>query len=409
MKHNPSTKGTASPETRKGLGRVEAAQPSGPTILLSVAGLTPQVITETLYCLLVISRPPVDVREVRVITTLAGAARVREQLLHPTHGWFPRFCHDFGISAGRIRFEPSGILVPAGADGKGLEDVRAPVDNAAVADAILALVRNLTQDPGTALHCSVAGGRKTMGLFLGIAFQLFARPGDRLSHVLVWPPEIEGHHEFFYPPPRPTTYTVGGRTVRSRDIRVELAEIPMLLLRERLPAMDLATQSYSALIAQAQRELDRLAAPPPLVLDSESRSLRIGGEEVHLTPLQYAVYEFLARRRAEGCGEAECAGCPKCSLEAREFLDARVLADLRECLKRIGVRDERAGSLQGWRGTRGEAGEPFLQVRSRINGRIRRSLGAGRWTDRYSIASRRPPGALARYYIPVEPVRITFG
>jgi hypothetical protein len=103
VKHNPSTKGTASPETRKGLGRVEAAQPSRPTVLLSAAGLTPQVITETLYCLLIFSRPPVDVREVRVITTRAGAARVQEQLLHPTQGWFPRFCRDFGIPAVRIR------------------------------------------------------------------------------------------------------------------------------------------------------------------------------------------------------------------------------------------------------------------------------------------------------------------
>jgi CRISPR-associated protein (TIGR02584 family) len=358
---------------------------------------------------LVISRPPVDVREVRVITTRAGAARVQGQLLHPTQGWFPRFCRDFGIPAGRIRFEPSGILVPAGADGEALEDVRTPADNTAVADAILALVRDLTRNPGVALHCSVAGGRKTMGLFLGIAFQLFARPQDRLSHVLAHPPEMEGHREFFYPPPRATTYRVNGRAIHSRDIRVELAEIPVLLLRERLQAIGLANQSYSALIAQAQRELDRLAAPPPLVLDGESRSLRIGGEEVHLTPLQYAVYEFLARRRAQGCGEAECPGCPRCSLEAGQFLDARVLADLRECLKRIGVRDERARSLQGWRGTRGEAGEPFLQVRSRINGRIRRSLGSGRWTNLYVIASRRPPGALARYFIPMEPTRIAFG
>jgi len=248
-----------------------------------------------------------------------------------------------------------------------------------------------------------------MGLFLGIAFQLFARPGDRLSHVLVWPPEIEGHREFFYPPPRPTTYTLNDKRIHSHDIRVELAEIPVLLLRERLQAMELERQSYSALIARAQQELDRLAAPPPLVLDGRSRALRIGGNEVPLTPLQYAVYRLLTGRRAQGCGNVECDGCPQCSLEAREFLEAAVLDDLRECLSRLGVWDERARSLQGWRGARGEAGESFLQVRSRINGRIRRALGAGRWTDRYCIASRRRPGSLARYFIPIEPTRITLG
>ncbi len=56
-----------------------------------------------------------------------------------------------------------------------------------------------------------------MGLFLGIAFQLFARPQDRLSHVLVSPPDLEGHPEFYYPPPAPTAYQTKTGRVRSQD------------------------------------------------------------------------------------------------------------------------------------------------------------------------------------------------
>jgi hypothetical protein len=252
----------------------------------------------------------------------------------------------------------------------------------------------------------VAGGRKTMGLFLGIAFQLFARPQDRLSHVLVWPPEIEGHKDFFYPPPRPTTYTIDGRAIRSRDIRVELAEIPVLLLRERVPAADLDTESYTDLVARAQQELDRLAAPPRLILDSGSRSLQIADQTVSLTPVEFAIYELLARRRSAGCGEAECEACPRCSLEAREFLDAGIHGEIGRFMTRMGVRDLRARSLPGWP-TSGD--ERFLQVRSRINFKIRKAFGPGRWVDRYYITAHRPPGALAKYLIPADPEQIVLG
>ncbi len=394
---------------RKTRSRSAPAQPtpsSPPTVLLSVAGLSPQVITETLYCLMKSSGRPEPIREIRVVTTQAGDARIRESLLRPRDGWFHRFCRDFRIPPGSIRFNSSCILVPKGQDGKPLQDVRTPADNALVADCILTLVRNLTRDPDTALHCSVAGGRKTMGLLLGIAFQLFARPGDCLSHVLVWPPEMEGSSEFFYLPPRPTTYAVDGRTIRSRDIRVELAEIPVLLLRERVATPGLETQSYTGLIAQAQQELDRLTAPPRLTLDLPSRSLRITDKLVSLTPVEFGLYHLLAQRRAAGCGQGTCPGCPRCAFEAREFLDPSVLRDIRDCLVRIGVRDERARSLPGWR----SAGDQrFLEVRSKINAKIRRALGSGHWVDRYCIVVLRGLGPLARYRIPIDPSQIVIG
>ena len=313
---SPSLKGPN--RTRRRSAPSSSVSPSSPALLLSVAGLSPQVITETLYCLIKSSGRPLPIREIRVVTTHAGEERARELLLHPQDGWFHRFCRDFRIPPGSIRFDSSCILVPKGQDGRPLHDDRTPADNALVADFILSLVRDLTRDPGTALHCSVAGGRKTMGLFLGIAFQLFARPYDRLSHVLVWPPEMEGHLDFFYPPPRPTTYTVNGRAIHSRDIQVELAEIPVLLLRERLQAVELERYSYSALIAHAQQELDREVVPLPLILDSKSRSLRVESHTIRLTPLEFSVHSILASRRA-ACGRDNCPGCGGVRSRRRPF------------------------------------------------------------------------------------------
>jgi CRISPR-associated protein (TIGR02584 family) len=374
-----------------------------PTVLLSVAGLTPQVITETLYCLLVQTTPPADVREVHVLTTRVGAEQVRKDLLRPRDGWLSRFCRDYGIPPTRIRFEPSCIHVPAGAEGKPLEDVRTPDDNARVADAVLALVRDLTRNPRVALHASVAGGRKTMGLFLGIAFQLFARPHDRLSHVLVWPPEIESHPEFFYPPPKPTVYTVKAGTIDSHQVKVELAEIPLLLLRDRLSGLDLEGLSYSALVGRAQQELGRLTSPPALRIHAASRSLRIAGDTIEFTPVQYAVYAILARRRAAGCGRAECAGCSACSLEAKAFHDPAMREELRRLIGELGARDERSRALARWEEA---ADECFREARAKLNRRIRAALGAGPWIERYCVAASRVAGAQTRYFIPVDPRQI---
>ena len=54
-----------------------------------------------------------------------------------------------------------------------------PAADAFIADAITALVRALTADPGSAVHASIAGGRKTMGFYLGYALSLFGRYGWR--------------------------------------------------------------------------------------------------------------------------------------------------------------------------------------------------------------------------------------
>jgi CRISPR-associated protein (TIGR02584 family) len=50
-------------------------------LLVAVAGLTPQVITETLYYLTVHHHPPVAISEIHVLTTLQGNQRILQHLL----------------------------------------------------------------------------------------------------------------------------------------------------------------------------------------------------------------------------------------------------------------------------------------------------------------------------------------
>src|SRR5438105_11771877 len=76
-------------------------------------------------------------------------------------------------------------------------------DNEKAANQICEIVRELAADENVQIHASIAGGRKTMSLYLMTAMQLFGRNYDEMSHVLV-SKEVEfGAPKFFYKTPQP--------------------------------------------------------------------------------------------------------------------------------------------------------------------------------------------------------------
>ena len=136
-------------------------------ILLCVAGLTPQIITETLYALTQQRGERVD--EIRVITTLGGRDRIRQALLDSPHGKFFAFCRDYHIDPASITFDETTITLLRSPDGRMLPDIRSVEDNTFAANQICEIVRELSLDPQTSLQASAAEGRKTMNIYLTAA------------------------------------------------------------------------------------------------------------------------------------------------------------------------------------------------------------------------------------------------
>ena len=66
-------------------------------ILVAVVGLTPQVITETVYYLTQIHHPPVALTSIHVLTTKLGKTQLLTQLLTPRSGHFHTFCTEYGL------------------------------------------------------------------------------------------------------------------------------------------------------------------------------------------------------------------------------------------------------------------------------------------------------------------------
>lgn len=264
-------------------------------VLLALCGLSPQVVTETLYALVVERSPPFHPNRIEVLTTEEGRQRALLLLLDPDRGAFSAFCQEYGLGELEGAFTPESIVIIPARGGAALADIQSEEDNRCAADAIIGRIRSLTADPETALHVSIAGGRKTMGFLAGHALSLFGRPQDRLSHVLVSESFVT-HPEFFYPPRRPRVlFDRLNRPVRTDEARLSLTEIPFLRLREQLPVRLLSDgQSYSATVKEAQAALD-----PCIEIDISARCARLGGRPVKLPPIEFAWLAWHARRRRD--------------------------------------------------------------------------------------------------------------
>ena len=178
--------------------------------------------------------PPVTIAEIHVLRAQRGGQRILTHLLTPSVGRFYAFCAEYNLDPTTITFDADHIHVFTDVAGIPLDDIRTADDSTAVADQILTLIRRLTDDPTTRLHCSLAGGRKTQSALLGFALQLYGRPQDTLLHVLV-DEAFEDHADFFYPSRQPRLIqTRDGRQRDARTARVEVAEIPYVMLRDKL-------------------------------------------------------------------------------------------------------------------------------------------------------------------------------
>ena len=363
-------------------------------ILLAVTGLSPQVVTETLYALAVRRDPPFVPTEIALVTTRKGAEHVRLDLLSQEPGWFHRLRRDYDLP--EIAFDESRIHVIRDAAGRPADDIRTPADNEAAADFIAETVRSLTTDPDSALHVSIAGGRKTMGYYLGYALSLFGRPQDRLSHVLVTPP-FESHPQFFYPSPDQRIIHSLDRHSTPLDCsqaEVTLAEIPFVSLRHGFDDRLLRGKiRFSEAVAAARRAL----GPPKLVIDQTGRRIRARGVIVDLPPRELAFYSVFAHRAQNS--QPAIAAPPKevgDSDWARWFIDEYCLIKSHE----LETNDRTLEALK-----KGMDGDYFSNTKSRLHKKLKKELGTAAENYLIDDGGTRP----RQYSLKLPPEAIHFG
>jgi len=246
-------------------------------ILISVLGLTPQVITETIYCFYK-KEPKFRIKEVYAITTLPAKMKIEEELFKK--GRFYDLCK---ILKTKIKFDETHIHLITDKNGNPLKDIRTIEDNKRVAEKIWEVLEEHTKNPDVRIHASVAGGRKTMGVFLAIFMSLFGREGDTISHVLV--DEEKESSNFYFP-----------KTKKEED-KLSLAIIPYIRLREFLKVEKPEKRiDFLGRIKNYQIELEKIFYPH-IQLDFEDKKVIVNNrDEIKMSEREFFIYSLFAEK-----------------------------------------------------------------------------------------------------------------
>ncbi|KUJ94897.1 MAG: CRISPR-associated protein [Desulfonauticus sp. 38_4375] len=332
-------------------------------ILLCLSGLTPQVITESLYALAFKYNPPFIPHQIKVLTTAKGKALIQEKLLHPVEGRFFHLCEEYNL--GSIIFDEEDIYVFKGEEE--LWDLQNSLENSLVADFILQKVKEICLPQENIVYASLSGGRKTMSFYLGMAMQFYAKKTDKLFHVLV-NPSFENHPEFFFPSKIDKNIMVYDAEAKkmvvkkSQEAEIKLAEIPFVRLRDKLNWDMDKKLSFKEQVQAVEYSLQQNYC---LELDMENTSIVYQDRVVKLTPLEFSIY-FVLLDSKKGCNNKECIRCAKCFLNPREFPVENFILILKKIWGNWSLRVENIEK----RLTTKDTLSWFLQNKSRINSKI---------------------------------------
>lgn len=288
-------------------------------ILLAVTGLSPQVITETLYAFHQNSRA---VHEIHVITTREGKEIIYAELLGEKRGYYFKYLEDYNLNPMAIGFGRRNIHVITDEYGIEISDIVTETDNESLLKTCLELTFEFTKDPDTAVFFSVAGGRKTMSACLSLAAQMYGRAQDRLYHVLV-SPEFESNREFYYPPVESKTIPLKDRNGQTffketRFATINLVHIPFVSIRERLSVDMLKTpEDPGTLMLSIVKE-----GVSRLTVNLISGKIICKGQEMDLQPARMALYAFFVIQKKNCKKDVKtCGSCEDCFIDIQTVFD----------------------------------------------------------------------------------------
>lgn len=298
------------------VGTRSSSRKIGPsTVLLAVSGLTPAILTETVWAL-AHENPPTIPQQIIVLTTEAGRIKIAEQLFGPDQIWLQLRAALLGTKHAqdlRLDFDctPDRVKVfhrRQGANRIPINELSSLADNQAIADALVDELWQHTSKPDTRVIASLAGGYKTMSALCLSAMQLLANPGDRVTHVLAGGGFDQTKPPFYFPTQIKQRLTGPCGTLRAREAakKIQLIDVPVVLLRRWFEdLLHTKPPSYAVLLSQGSAALQSTQAADlrlelgPLVLPPESKSkhyVLLNNTRHPLSPDQYAYLRFFAER-----------------------------------------------------------------------------------------------------------------
>jgi hypothetical protein len=231
-------------------------EPKAEKVLACMLGLSPQVLTETVWALAIQRQPNWTPDRIAIFTTKEGDAAFNDmqQSMNPSP------LDQLGTRFGRADIGALAACISI--------EVFDALDGAAMNEAIFGFVKRLTSNPLVEVHLSIAGGRKSSSVVAGLAMSVCARSKDRMSHIIA-NEEVERRGISYVP--------------SSADLEnlPRLIELPFPKLGHLI---DLDQSSWFTAVEGLQARL----SPRSLRLDLSVPSLNVAGYVIPLQPIQAA-------------------------------------------------------------------------------------------------------------------------
>lgn len=344
-------------------------------ILICVTGLTPQIVTETLYCLTVQKKKNID--ELYILTTLkgknvlTGRDKGSSKNKSSLKAEVKKLCKTYKIPVPKFE-ETSKYIITAQEESVELPDIRTDRHNKLFPNKVTEFIKQKTSDPNNILYCSISGGRKTMSVHLANALSLFGREEDKLLHVLT---SEENEFKGYFP-----------KTL-AEDKALVLSDIPFVRLRSIITASlskkELFKKSYIQIVKFAQDRLKVVSDTRKLILNIPAKEVMFGDLSIKLEPLQFALYFKIIEKKID-TGKSYSINeiiSPRFGKEIKEFLEQQVPTyHLME------------GMINPW-WKKGFDAQSFRSKRSKINKQLEKLFTDKNYFGEYFISSTKIYGA----------------
>ena len=261
-------------------------------ILIAVTGVSPAILTETVWALAQGDDPWIP-DQVIAITTRTGKAVIEERLLDGD-GWgqlrFALTKKGLPVEGG-LAFGASDSIRVIGDGFRDFDDISTPEGSGAAADFLLGVLRQYTEQPDTEIMASIAGGRKTMSALMMSCMSLLGRTQDRVCHVLANDRFIFENPDFLFP-----------STKRDQQrANVQLCEIPFVRVRGWYEKeYSGVPPSYMTLVNRFSKIAPNPANYPKVTLNLHAGTCLVGEQSVRLTPCEFALFVSIVQRIKEG-------------------------------------------------------------------------------------------------------------
>ncbi len=265
-------------------------------VLISVVGMSPAVVTETIWALHT-EEPAFVPDEVKLFTTRKAWENASKALLSRENG--RSIWDELQQKIGKEMILKKHIFEDL--QGGELEDIVTDNDQELVADQLLKGVREYKnpQQEVCRVVASLAGGRKSMSALMYAVMSLAAEADDMITHVLA-DEQASACRNFFFPEQecQQLTAKINGQEqpFTAADVRLSLAAIPFVPLASLVKNSDFdASGSFSRLVEKTSRVVAKVGPAQTQIRISKSQcKVFINDNALLLTADQFVLMAIMA-------------------------------------------------------------------------------------------------------------------